>query len=114
MVTMSIAATYNIVIEQYSDFSRNFQVKSGDDILDITDYSFAGEIRERHQSTTSYDFTCSIIDASQGTWNAAMTDTLTGTIPAGDYVYDIVMTTDAGTKTRLLQGEAKVTAGVTR
>ena len=114
MVTMSIAATYNIVIEQYSDFSRTFQIKEGDTVKDITGYSFQGEIRERSQSTTSHDFTCSIVDATDGQWKAEMTDTLTGTIKPGDYVYDIVMTDDAGIKTRLLQGEAKVTAGVTR
>ena len=70
---MSIAATYNIVIEQHSDFSRTFKLTQDDVAVDITGYSFAGELRERYQSTTSYDFTCSIVNATDGQWKAVMT-----------------------------------------
>jgi len=108
-----VAATYNIIIEQKSDFSRSFQIKSGDDIQDLTDYSFQAKVRERIQSDTSYDFTVTITDAATGAITLTMTDTLTATIKPGDYVYDLVMTDDAGLKTRLLEGMATVTGGVT-
>ena len=108
------AATYNIIIEQHADFGRGFQLKEDDVVLDLTGYSFVAQLRERTQSNTAYDFTVTVLDEAQGLINMAMTDTLTATIPAGDYVYDLVMINDNDERTRLLQGMAEVTAGVTR
>ena len=111
---MSIAANYNIVVEQHSDWEREFQIKQGGVVKDITGFTFTAQIRERTQSSTSYDFTGAIVDATDGEFKLTMTDTLTATIPAGDYVWDLVQTDDSGVKTRLLQGKCSVTAGVTR
>lgn len=108
-----VAANYNIVIEQNSDFSRSFQIKTGDDIQDLTGYSFAAKVKERIQSDTGYDFTVTVTDEATGAITMTMSDTSTATIKPGDYVYDLVMTDGAGLKTRLLQGMATVTGGVT-
>lgn len=108
-----VAANYNIVVEQNADFSRSFQIKTGDDIQDLTSYQFAATIKERHQSDTGTDFTVTVADAANGAITMSLTDVQTGTIKPGDYVYDLVMTDSAGLRTRLLQGQAQVTAGVT-
>ena len=108
------AGNYNIIVDQYADFGRSFQIKSAGSALDITGYSFAASLRERTQSTTGYDFTLTVSDAEQGVVNMSMTDIQTGDIPAGDYVWDLVMIDDSDNRTRLLQGQARVSAGVTR
>lgn len=108
------AAVYNITINAHSDFSRTFQLTEDDVAVDLTDYSFAGSIREHHTSTDSVDFTTTVSDAAQGLYNISLTDVQTGAMTPGKYLYDIVMTQSDGKKIRLLQGEAVVKAGITR
>lgn len=108
------ASTYNIIIEQYQDFARGFQLQEDGVILDLTGHSFSAQLRERTQSETAYNFVVAVLDAQQGTINMVMTDDITATIPPGDYAYDLVMTKNNGDKVRLLQGQARVEAGVTR
>ena len=108
------AANYNITVDQYSDFSRSLQIKVANTVLDITGYTFAASLREKIQSTTAYNFSTAIVDAGEGVVNFSMTAAQTGAVPAGDYVWDLVMTDDSGFKTRLLQGQARVSGGVTR
>lgn len=108
------AGNYNITIEAYADFDREFQIKESNVVKDITSHTFAGSIRERHMSETSVDFTTSISDASNGKFKITLTDTVTGGMKPGEYQYDVVMTDDAGVKTRLMQGIATVVAGITR
>lgn len=107
------AGIYNILIEQHADYTQLLQVKDSGN-LDITNYTFAGSIRERSQSSTSVDFTTAITDAVHGKFTISLTDTQTAAMKAGDYEYDVVMTDDSGIKTRLIQGIATVEPGITR
>lgn len=108
-----MAATYNITINQNADFRRAFQVKEDSVILDITGYTFSGRLKENFHHSGHVDFTTQIEDGAAGTFSIALTDTATGDMDPGTWVYDIVMTTDAGVKTRLIQGNAFLKAGVT-
>ena len=108
------AAIYDIIVEQYQDFARGFQLKEDGVVIDLTGYSFEAQLRERTQATTAWDFSTIVMDASQGLVNISMTDTTTGSIPSGYYVYDLIMVKDTGEKIRLLEGQARVKAGVTR
>ena len=108
------AGTYNITIEAYADFDREFQITEASVAKDITSHTFAGSIRERHQSESSVDFTTSLTDASNGKFKITLTDAQTADMKPGEYQYDVVMTDDSGVKTRLLQGIANVVAGITR
>ena len=108
-----MAALYNITINQYSDFVRSFQIKKDDVILDLTDHSFAGSLKENYHKASSVDFTTQVTDASQGLMQISLTDTQTGVMTPGDWVYDIIMTDPNGLKTRLFQGQAFVEQGVT-
>lgn len=109
-----MAANYAITIHKHADFSRTFQVKVDNVVQDLTNYSFAGTLRPNQQSTVTVDFVASIIDAPTGLFKITLTDTATADMKAGDWVYDVVMTDDGGTKTRLLQGVADVLEGATR
>ena len=109
------AGIYNITIEAYADFDRTFQIKTGASALDITGYSFAGSLRERAQNTTSAaDFTASIVSNTDGKFRLVLADTVTAGLKTGDYNYDVVMTDAGGSKSRILQGLATVSAGTTR
>lgn len=108
------AANYNIIVDQHADFARTFEIKSAGSVVDLTGYTFEASMREKIQSTTAYDFVVVVQDAAQGLITMRMTDQETAAVPAGSYVYDLVMITDSGDRTRLLQGKADVSGGVTR
>jgi len=108
-----VAANYNIILEQKADFSRSFKIEMDNEDLDIDGYSFNATLKERIQSDSGHDFTVSVADSATGTIIMTMTDEQTGAIKPGDYVYDLVMTDDTGLKTRLIQGIATVTGGIT-
>ncbi len=108
-----MAATYNITVNQNADFRRAFQVKSNSVIVDITNYTFSGRLKSSFNDDAYVDFTTAIDNGAQGTFSVALTDTVTGSMSPGTWVYDIIMTDDAGVKTRLLNGNAFLKQGVT-
>lgn len=108
-----MAATYNITVNKNADFKRSYQLKEDGVIVDLTDYSVAGALKENFQATTSTAFTASVTDALQGLFDISLTDAVTANMDPGTWVYDIVLTNGAGVKTRLLEGRAFVKQGVT-
>ena len=108
-----MAATYNITVNKNADFTRAFQVKENNVILDITNHTFSGRLKETFNATTHVDFSTALTDPTQGTFTVTLTDAQTSVMDPGTWVYDIMMTDSAGTKTRLLNGNAFVKQGVT-
>lgn len=107
------AAEYNITISQNADFTRSFQLKEANVVVDITNKTFSGKIKKNYNETSGTDFTATNTNNAQGLWTMSLSDTQTAALKAGDNVYDIVMTdTVSGEKTRLLQGKAFVSPGV--
>jgi len=109
------AGIYNITIEQHGSFDRTFQIKENSVVVDITSHTFTAQVRERSQSSTaSATFTGAIVDATQGQFKLSLTAVQTAAMKPGSYEYDCIMTDAGGKKTRILQGIADVSAGVTR
>ena len=108
-----MAATYNITVNQNADFVRSFQVKENNVIVDITNYTFEGRLKESFHSTGHTAFTTAITDAGSGTFTISLADTVTAAMPGGTYVYDVLMTNTGNIKTRLLSGNAFIIQGVT-
>jgi len=104
---------YNIKINKGTDFSRSFALSESNTAIDIAGYTFEGTLKERYTSTQSTAFTMSIVDASTGLFQAALSDTTTTSMGPGTWVYDIVMIKPNGDKIRLLEGKAFVKQGVT-
>ena len=108
-----MAAEYNITINKNSDFVRSFQVKEDDQILDLTDYSVSGALKENYHATTTTNFLANIADPLSGLFSISLTDVVTADMDPGTWVYDIILTDPNGVKTRLLEGKAFVKQGVT-
>ena len=83
-------------------------------VLVLTGYSVAGQMRKSYDSATAINFTCAIQNAQLGQVAISLTATQTNAIAAGRYVYDVEITSGAGTVTRIIQGQIEVTPGVTR
>lgn len=106
----------DIIIEQGAVFNRVVQIKDKDGVVvDITDDTFAGDVRKRHNSTTeTATFSITITDATNGKITVSISSAFTAGIEAGEYVYDIQWTPSFGNTVRLLEGIATVSPGVTR
>lgn len=110
-----MAIIANIFIDQGTDYEVTIDVTdTSDNIIDLNGYSAAAQIRKTYSSATaSGTFTCTVQEAS-GQVTMALTDTQTTALEAGRYVYDMTVTSSGGNKTRVVEGQAIVTPGVTR
>ncbi len=109
------AGTYNFVLEQGATFNRILTVQENGSAMNLTGYSVASKFRSTHDSSTVVGtFTCTISDASAGQITMTMTNSTTAAIEEGIYVYDLEITSSAGTVTRLMEGQVTVNPEVTR
>ena len=111
-----MSAKYDLTLFQGATFNRTLDIKdASNNAVNITNYSFAGQIRTSAMSTTvAGTFTCSITNASAGRITWVMTSTNTALVPAQQCVYDLEMTQANGDVVRLLEGFVDVKANVTR
>ena len=110
-----MAILANLFIDQGTDFSITVDVTdSNGQVLNMSGYSSAGQIRKTYESSTvSATFTTSI-SAAAGQVTLSLNDTVTSALSAGRYVYDLNVTSGGGVTTRVVEGQAIVTPGVTR
>ena len=111
-----MAVYSDLTIDQGTDFSAEVVVDDTDGTTaNLTGYTVAGQIRKTYSSTTSVDFTATVSDAAAGKIQIALSNTQTGAMKAGRYVYDVEITkTSNSYKTRVLEGQVTVTPGVTQ
>lgn len=106
----------DLTIEQGATFSRTITIKDASNVVvDITNDTFAGQVRKRHQSgTVEASFTFTITDGANGEVTATISATDTAAMDTGEFVYDIEWTNTGSNVVRLLEGTATVTPEVTR
>ena len=112
-----MAILANIFIDQHTDFSITVDVTDATgNVLNLTGYTAAAQMRKTYESTsTSGTFTTAISNpTTDGQVTLSLTDTVTNALSPGRYVYDLVVTSGGGLKTRVVEGQAVVTPGVTR
>jgi len=110
-----MAIIANLYIDQGTDFSVTVDVTdSAGEVLELDGYTASAQIRKTYSSSSvSATFSTSIA-ALAGQVTLSLTDTQTSAIEAGRYVYDLNITSGAGLVTRVIEGQAIVTPGVTR
>ena len=110
-----MAIIANLFIDQGTDFSITVDVTdAAGTALNLSGYSAAAQIRKTYASSAiSATFTTSIA-AATGQVTLSLTDTETTNLEAGRYVYDLNINSSSGQKTRVVEGQATVTPGVTR
>lgn len=109
-----MALKANITIDQGTSFATTIDVTDEDgNVIDLTGYTGAAQMRKHYTSTTYYAFTVSIT-AGTGEVTLSMTANATNNVAAGRYVYDCELTDGSGTVSRLVEGIVTVTPGVTR
>ena len=110
-----MAILANIFIDQGTDFSITVDVTdSAGDVLDLTGYTSSAQIRKTYSSSSVSETFTTSISAAVGQVTLSLNDTQTTALESGRYVYDLNVTSDGGITTRVVEGQAIVTPGVTR
>jgi len=122
-MTHGIAGLYNITCQQGATFQRQLTwTDPARDAYNLTGYTARMQVRDNVSSNTIV-IALSTTAGSGGTITlggiAGTVDLLipaanTTTLTAGQYVYDLELVSGGGVVTRLLEGNFKVTAEVTR
>lgn len=119
---MPSADSLNIEIQQHGTFTMVVTLSDdAGDPIDLTGYSIAMQVRaSASASETLFDLSTTggeivLTTPASGVFTVTITDETTGaeTAPV-DGVYDVVVEDASGTKTRIMEGRALFTAGVTR
>jgi len=109
------AGTYDITIDQGSDFALSVTVSDDGDPRDLSTWDARAKLKKTMSSTGATDITVNEANASDGILVMALSHTQTAALEAGSYVYDLEIYKADGTKaTRLLQGKATVRGEVTK
>jgi hypothetical protein len=110
------AAVYNLVIDQGSDFAVQLALAEDGSVKDLTGYSARAQLRLKKTSVEkAADFTCIVTNPSGGVVSMQLNNTITASLAAGIYYYDLELFTAGDTiVTRLLEGQATITQEVTR
>jgi len=110
---MAANPVINITIPQGSDFSETFVSTENDgSASNLAGYSAAAKIKKHSEATDSTAFTVNIVGAT-GEVSIAMTSGVTTNLKPGRYFYDVRLTSGSGAVSRLVEGMALVTAGIT-
>lgn len=115
-----MAVAYNITIDQGADFFLNVTYDNPNGTpVDITDYTAEMQVRTNPNSPTAVltltDGDGITITGEEGLVAIHATAVQTRAIDEGPYVYDLEITAPiTGVVTRLVQGQALVSAEVTR
>lgn len=109
---------HNLICPQRATFTKSFRLYDSSDVaMSLSGYTAAMEARETYASESAL-FTLTspssgiTISANEITVTIPWTDTQD--FPAGKYVWDLVITSSGGVKSRIVEGSFTVTPGVTQ
>ena len=110
------AATYNIEIDQGSDYSITIEVKEDGDTKNLTTYSARAQARsDIEDSSAAFSFTCTIPTPTNGKILMKLPAGTSASLTAGEYVNDLeVYTSGDAVVSRLMGGTATIHREVTR
>ena len=112
-----MATISNIFIDCGADYSTTVSVTdSTGSALDLTNYTAAAQIRKTYESASAtVAFTVAFnSDRTTGKLDRSLTGAQTAAISHGRYVYDVLITSGASAKTRVVEGIATFNPRVTQ
>ena len=110
-----MAIINNIFIDQGTDFTMTVDVQNAlGNALDLTGYTIAAQMRKTYGSSNVTAVFTTAHNGANGQVTMTLPDATTSAIESGRYVYDLMITSGSGDKTRVVEGQATVTPGVTR
>jgi len=111
-----MASLSNIFIDQGSDFINELEVVDSQGIaINLTGYTVISQLRKTYGSNTFTSFITQInSDPTTGKISISLSAAQTASLEQGRYVYDVLITSTGGLSTRVVEGIATLTPGVSR
>lgn len=108
--------TSNILVNTDTDFTQVFTLENADtnSALNLTGYDVKAQMRKHPSSSGVTTFTSSILSAAAGQIQIGLSTSQTADLKEGRYLYDVVITDTSSIMTRVVEGTALVSKGVTR
>jgi hypothetical protein len=109
------SAVSNLLIYQGADFNIDFTVENDNGTpFNLTGYTVACKIKKHYTSSSFTTVTAAVLSpATAGAIQLSLGNAVTANMKAGRYVYDVVITSTSGIKSRVLEGTVSVLEGVT-
>lgn len=105
---------YNLEIVQNTDYTRTFTVlDSNNQIINLSSYTLAAQLRRNHTKDEYVEFTMSTIDAANGKASMHLSHSITNTLD-GKYMYDIFLIDITEQRYRIESGLVTIIANITR
>jgi len=109
-----MAATYNITIEQGTDWTRDlFLTTATQGAISLAGSSFAAQIRQFPGGSVVTQIATSVVSAAGGQLRLSVTSAASLLVPTSGAKYDLVQVTSAGIATRLLEGVVTLSPRIT-
>ena len=111
------AGTYNLVIDQGSDFAIDLTITEQSAAKNLTGYSGRAQIRSTHSSSAvAGSFVCTVVgNATDGVMKLSIAASVTTAMTPGAYVYDLeIFTAGDVVVKRLIEGTVTINPEVTR
>ena len=100
-----MSATYNITIEQGTDWTRDlFLSTATQGSINISGRTFSAQIRQMPGGTVVTQIATSVVSAAGGQVRLSVTSAASLLVPTAGAKYDLLQVTSAGIATRLLEG----------
>lgn len=104
----------NLIIDQGATYNTTVTLTdSNGDVINLTGYSGAAQMRKSYTSSTAYSFDV-LIGSTNGTITLSMAANTTAGIPGGRYLYDVELTDTAQNISRVFEGIVTVNPNITR
>lgn len=108
-----MAKKINILIEQGADFNLELDVKhSNNSTFDLSGFTASVKLKKHYSSTQEYELTTEFTNRVGGQIRISANNSLTETIIPGRYSYDVEVESENNVKTRVIEGTATVTPGI--
>lgn len=103
----------NIVIDQGTTFSTHIILNdAAGDPIDLSTYIVESQFRKSYNSVNAYSFETGA--NSSGSITMSINATSSAAVPAGRYVYDLLVTDAYGNATRIMEGQVTINPSVSR
>ena len=104
----------NIVIDVGSDFNQTFYLETTSNTpLNLTGYTATSKMKKHpSSSSTAATFVVSFPNPTNGSLTLSLGSSITSGLKPGRFCYDVLVN-DGTIKTRVVEGSALVTAGIT-
>ena len=112
-----MAVISNIFIDSGADYTSTVTVTDGTgSAYDLTGFTAAAQIRKTYESSAAtVSFTVAFnADRTTGQLDLTLTGAQTAAVTAGRYVYDLLITSGASAKTRVVEGIVTINPRVTQ